>query len=102
MFAEELQKLRIMTLFTLRKPPSFLFDTTRRSLIDVPPPHPLLINFEKIFHPGHSYSTPPVYLISGNVRARTSLNLHSNKKSFQYKIFRHEKSFAPISEVIAL
>ena len=83
MFAEELQKLRIMTLFTLRKPPSFLFDTTRRSLIDVPP-------------------SSPAYLISGNVRARTSLNLHSNKKSFQYKIFRHEKSFARISEVIAL
>ena len=31
-------------------------------LIDVPPPPPPpLINFSKIFHPGHSYSNPPGY-----------------------------------------
>ena len=32
--------------------------TTLRSLTDVPPPFPPLINFSKFFHPGHSYSTP--------------------------------------------
>ena len=51
--------------FYATKKPAKIWDVTLRSLIDAPSPPSPLINFKKIFRPGHSYSRHPRLLNLG-------------------------------------